>query len=57
MYLNNLTDFFNVCIIPVGGRLNNFKILIGETFSSGVTQTEEIGSWDECASVSGKQLF
>ena len=38
----------------LGGRLKNFKILIGQNFSYGVTQTEEIGSWKECASFSGK---
>ena len=40
--------------ISVGGRLNNFKILIGQNFSYGETQTEEIGPWNECASFSGK---
>ena len=54
MYLNNLIDLSDVCIISVGERLNNFKILIGEQFSSGVTQTEDIASWNECASISGK---
>ena len=44
----------NVCTIPVGGRLNNFKILIGQNFSYGETQRGEIESWNECASFSGK---
>ena len=34
--------------------LNNFKILIGQQFSLGETSTEDIGSWHECANVSGK---
>ena len=54
LYLNNLFDISNVCIIPVGGRLNDFKILIGQQFSYGETQTEQIGSWNKCASFSGK---
>ena len=39
---------------PVGERLKNFKILIGQEFSYGQTQTNEIGSWKECGSVTGK---
>ena len=54
---DNLIDLCDVCIMPVGWRLNNFKILIGEQFSFGVTQTEDIESWNECASVSGKKLL
>ena len=54
LYLNNLFDISNVCIIPVGGRLNNFKILIGQQFAYGETQIKEIEAWNECASFQGK---
>ena len=54
LYLNNLFDISNVCIIPVGGRLKDFKILIGQQFLYGKTQTEQIGLWKKCASFSGK---
>ena len=54
LYSNNLFDLPNFCIIPLGGRLKNFRILIGEEFSYGETQINEIGSWKECASVTGK---
>ena len=49
-----LADLSNVCAIPVGGRLKNFKILVGQNFLYGETQTEKIGSWNVCASFSGK---
>lgn len=58
---NNLFDSLiggnNSYILLTGGRLNNFKILIGNEFKSGTTQAADIASWSECTSVSGKQLF
>ena len=48
MYLNNLFYLSNVSIILVGGRLNNFKILVTWTH----LHTWE--DWKECASVFGK---
>ena len=50
-------DLFNACLIPVGERLTDFKILIGNEFSSRATGAGDIGSWPECAYVSGKYLF
>ena len=38
-----------------GHRLINFKIMIGNEFESGKTQSTDIGTWSECAHVPGKQ--
>ena len=52
MYLNNLLYLSNVCIILVGGRLNNFKIMVGQI--PFYLRAEDFDSWNECGSVSGK---
>ena len=53
MYLKSLTNLSSLSMIPLGDRLNNFKILTGESFIPEVTSAEEIGLWDECASFPG----
>ena len=46
----------NAFTIFAGDRLFDFKILIGNEFSQS-TQAADIGSWSECAHVSGKTIF
>ena len=50
-------ELINACMIFLGERLNNFKILVGNEFTSGHTVATDIASWSECANVSGKQLI
>ena len=38
----------------IGERLNDFKILIGNYFIMGLTEAADIGSWSECAHVTGR---
>ena len=38
-------------------RLTDFRILIGNEFTQGATEATDIGTWPECAYVSGKHLF
>ena len=44
-------------IIPADERLADFRILIGNEFSQGTTETADIGTWPECAYVSGKEAY
>ena len=41
-------------IIPADERLADFRILIGNKFSQEITEAADIGTWPECAYVSGK---
>ena len=52
-----LMELIEVCILYVGERLYDFKILVGDEFTFGNTDASEIRSWSQCASVSGKYLF
>ena len=47
----------DICMTSVGERLRDFKVLIGNEFTSvNCTGGAKIGSWSECAHFSGKQL-
>ena len=54
--LGFITLIINLCTIFTGGRLHNFKIMIGNYFNP-AAQALEIGSWSQCAQVNGKQMF
>ena len=41
-------------MLPADERLRHFKILVGNAFSQGATEATDIGTWPECAYVSGK---
>ena len=53
-YLKWLTG---VHVISIGDRLHDFKILVGESFTSGQTGATEIASWSQCAYFSGRFMF
>ena len=40
-----------------GDRLADFQILVGNEFTPGDTVAAEIGSWSECAYVSGEKAL
>ena len=44
-------------MVSTGERLHDFSILVGNEFTSGTcTGAAKIGSWPECAHISGKLL-
>ena len=40
--------------ISEGDRLNDFKVMIGNTFTPNITGISEISTWKECAHVLGE---